>query len=255
MTTSPSSNILICGMHRSGTSLTGKFFQNIGYNFGAEEDLLEPKESNKEGFWERADVVKLNNKILSLLGMSWDYPLVIPAKYIKEIATKNILQLADEARKITEKLGTPFAMKDPRISLLLPFWEEIVPDAKIIIVVRNPLEVTRSIRKRNRFTIHLGLMLWKKYYQAILAHTQSEKRFFLFNDKLLNNDQHFINAILEYLELDDADKIKTAVNQSVNKSLLSFSNEPAPETVLIAPYHKEIIQIWQLMRQEAGYSS
>lgn len=255
MSVKPSSNILICGMHRSGTSLTGKFFQNIGYHFGMNEDLLEPKEFNKEGFWERADVIKLNNRMLTLLGMSWDYPLVIPAKYMKEIAAKNILQLADEARKIIEKLDAPFAIKDPRFSLLLPFWKEIVPDAKIIIVVRNPLEVTRSLRKRNRFSIHLGLMLWKKYYQAIMTHTQPAQRFFLFQDKLLSGDQGLIEAILDYLELDDTDNIRSAINLSVNKSLLSFSDEPPPETVLTAPYHKEINQLWQLMRDEAGYIS
>lgn len=250
---SPSSNILICGMHRSGTSLTGKFFENIGYNFGHESDLVSAREENKEGFWERKDVIQLNNRILSLYGSSWDYPLLIKADLIRDIATNNMFNLADEAKQIIAGLEYPFAIKDPRLSLLLPFWKEIIKDSKIVIVVRNPLEVANSINKRNQFSKHLGLMLWLKYYQCILTYSEKSDRFFLFNDSLIKADEGLIERISNYLNLNPIENIRNAINSSVNKLLISNGGAPDPEIILKAPYHKEIIKLWKIMRLESNY--
>lgn len=248
-----SSNILLCGMHRSGTSLTGKFFENIGYNFGDRDDLLQPKEFNKEGFWERKDVLKLNDKLLAIFGSSWDYPVHIQAYHIREIAIKNTLHLADDARDIIQKLETPFAIKDPRISLLLPFWQEIIKSCKVIIVVRNPLEVAKSLVKRNGISFHLALMLWQKYYQILLSHSHETEKFFLFNESLLKVDPSFISAIQKHLNLSRSSVVENAIQKSVNQSLVTYRDYPSPDKVLKASYHKEIIRIWQFMRKEAGY--
>lgn len=240
-------------MHRSGTSLTGKFFEKIGYNFGHASDLFGAHESNKEGFWERKDVVNLNNRILSLYGSSWDYPIRLEAERIKEIAAKNILNLADEAKEITGKLTYPFAIKDPRFSLLLPFWKEIIKNSKVVIVVRNLLEVANSITRRNKITTNLALMLWLKYYQCILSYTDESERFFLFNDSLLKAEKGLIEKVSNYLNLSPIENIHNAISSSINQSLISSGGAPDPESVLKAPYHKQIIKLWKDMRLESNY--
>jgi hypothetical protein len=244
-------NIFICGMHRSGTSLTGKFFENLGYHFGESKALLPPHKSNKEGFWERKDVLLLNEKILAMFGSSWDYPVHIPTELLKQIAEKNILNVTEDAKEVIKQLPPPFAIKDPRLSLTLPFWQEILPNHKIVIVVRNPIDVARSLSKRNHISLHLGLMLWQKYYQILLTQTQSSERFFLFQDALINSDEKFIKAILAYLNLDEIKYVKNAIKKSVNKTLLTHAVGTSPETVLKGRFHQEINKLWQAMRTES----
>ena len=37
--------------------------------------------------------------------------------------------------------------KDPRNSLTLPFWKELLPNLKVVVCVRNPIEVIASLRR------------------------------------------------------------------------------------------------------------
>ena len=40
--------------------------------------------------------------------------------------------------------------KDPRNSLTLPFWQDLLPGLKTLIMVRNPLEVAHSMKRAKR---------------------------------------------------------------------------------------------------------
>ena len=51
--------LLICGMHRSGTSLVTKCFEVFGYGLG--ESLMAASDDNPKGFFEDLDVVALND--------------------------------------------------------------------------------------------------------------------------------------------------------------------------------------------------
>ena len=51
--------LLICGMHRSGTSLVAKCFEVFGYGLG--ETLMAASDDNPKGFFEDLDVVELND--------------------------------------------------------------------------------------------------------------------------------------------------------------------------------------------------
>lgn len=64
--------LLICGMHRSGTSLVTKCFEIFGYGLG--DTLMEPNEDNPKGFFEDLDVVQINDELLRANGSYWDAP-------------------------------------------------------------------------------------------------------------------------------------------------------------------------------------
>ena len=243
--------LLICGMHRSGTSLTGKFFEQLGYDFGSQEKLVKANSFNQDGYWERRDVVELNNKILSVYGSSWDFPIRGNPEIIRTIASKNMYQFADSARKIVSELQTPFAIKDPRMSLLLPFWKEIIPNAQIIIVVRNPLEVANSLSQRQKHSINFGLHLWRSYYQCILSYTDASERFFLFNDRLLNAEEKLIEKLSNLLGTHSSEHIKIAIANAVNPGLVNHSGLPDPEGVLKSIHQKVLVSLWKQMRHEA----
>ena len=240
-------------MHRSGTSLTGKFFEQLGYDFGPQEKLVSAKPSNQDGFWERHDIIHLNDKILSLYGSSWDYPIRQDSEIVRSIASKNMYQFADSARKIVTELQPPFAIKDPRLSLLIPFWKEIIPDAQMIIVVRNPIEVANSLHKRQHNSINFGLQLWKSYYQCLRSYTQASERFFLFHDCLVNADETFIQKISNHLGINSCEQIKKAITQVVKPSLVHYRDAPDPGVMLKSKHYNAIVTLWKEMRHEANY--
>ena len=57
--------------------------------------------------------------------------------------------------------------KDPRGSLLLPFWSRVVPHLKVVICLRDPHEVAASLSKRNGFSTQTGLLLWRQYNERL----------------------------------------------------------------------------------------
>lgn len=163
--------IIILGMHRSGTSVVTQICRHMGAFLGKKEDLMGVAEDNPDGFFENIGIFELNNELLHLLGREWysldtqkpdfDDPQII--NIMEKI--KNIVQGLLEEKDIA-------AVKDPRISVLLPIWERILEkiDAEVtyVWVYRNPLEVMESLRNRNGYSSQHGIMLWLHYNLCIL---------------------------------------------------------------------------------------
>jgi hypothetical protein len=67
-------NVVILGMHRSGTSMVAEALASGGLYVGETAELLSGQEDNPHGFWEREDVVALNDAILSDNEATWYCP-------------------------------------------------------------------------------------------------------------------------------------------------------------------------------------
>ena len=63
---------IVLAMHRSGTSALMGLLNTVGVYCGESEDLLEPRPCNEKGFFERRDVMELNDRILEAAGGRWD---------------------------------------------------------------------------------------------------------------------------------------------------------------------------------------
>ena len=60
--------ICVTGMHRSGTSLVTRILNLLGVYLGEPEELLPAAADNRAGFWERTDIVTLNDDVLAAAG-------------------------------------------------------------------------------------------------------------------------------------------------------------------------------------------
>ena len=66
----------------------------------------------------------------------------------------------------------PWVWKDPRTSVLLPFWRRALgPKLAAVVVVRNPLDVALSMQRRHSVTIAFAVALWERYNRLILLHS------------------------------------------------------------------------------------
>lgn len=160
--------ICIAGMHRSGTSLVAGALQLAGVDLGPEEQLMPAKGDNPKGFFENLDVVQVNDDLLAQLGGSWQDPALVPdGWHLREdvqVYRERIRELVDQQFSGAEHV----AWKDPRISLLLPAW---VPDAgvgKVVLVLRDPREVARSVMARSKLDELQAARLWTRYTAALL---------------------------------------------------------------------------------------
>ena len=68
--------------------------------------------------------------------------------------------------------GAPWVWKDPRTSVLLPFWRATMgPRVSSVVVFRDPFEVARSLHSRHDLPAPFGIALWERYNRLILAHS------------------------------------------------------------------------------------
>jgi len=167
--------ILIFGMHRSGTSMVARLINMMGAYLGPEGSLLPAKEDNPTGFWERRDVITLNDALLSNNNCSWDklahWPQTSPLPPPPEAVIAKL-------RYLIMGMDTfrPWALKDPRLCLTFPYWRTLLEMPIVVIVHRGPTETSISLQKRNGFPLEYGVALWEHYAVNTLNVTQGLPR-------------------------------------------------------------------------------
>lgn len=194
--------IFVLGMHRSGTSALTGVLNLLGVNLGI--NLLIPTGDNEKGYFENRNILTANEKILKTLDSAWDSVFPLPENWWKEAS---LTTYKNELKEIiqTEFSGELIAIKDPRICKLLPLWKEILADLGIdycsVIPLRNPLEVARSLQKRNGFSVEKSAILWATHTFDAELLSRDCPRVFLSFDNLLTDTQNTITILADVLNL------------------------------------------------------
>lgn len=157
--------ILLVGLHRSGTSLAGSLLAELGVPLPG--PLIDGDRHNPEGYFERADVTDLQERLLIRLGRWWPSQAGVrplPAGWLDHPATREAAQeLGALLDGETERHSTPWAIKDPRTSLLLPLWRLLAAERglplRLVLCLRDPAEATTSLVDRDRKAA--GMTPWR----------------------------------------------------------------------------------------------
>ena len=98
-----------------------------------------------------------------------------------------------------------FAFKDPRTSILLPFWQEVFKQLQFnisyLIAVRNPISVVESLYIRDGFEREKSFLFWTKYTLESLKYTKGNQCVFIDYDRLLDNPAIQLERITKALYL------------------------------------------------------
>lgn len=152
--------VAVIGMHRSGTSCLAGCLENLGLSLG-EVNTAAPH--NKRGNRENPRFWPVHDAVLARVGASWDNPPSEPVAWTPgEIADLRAV-LADYA-----DLPLPWGVKDPRATVILDGWFEVLPDLRLIASIRHPLAVAGSLSARNQFETDRSLAVWTAYNEAVL---------------------------------------------------------------------------------------
>ncbi len=152
--------IVVLGMHRSGTSAVARILNMMGAYFGQEGSALDTDQHNPKGYWERKDVVGLNDDLLKAGGSNW---FNVVDFNIEKISLQEKSQFENQAKKLVADLDNhrPWMIKDPRFSTTFPLWRPLLTEPICIVVYRSPLQVAQSLLRRDMFPLHVGLSLWE----------------------------------------------------------------------------------------------
>ncbi len=239
--------ICILGMHRSGTSAVARAINMLGPYLGPADHLMKPfKGDNPYGFWEHWAIYSLNERLLSHLGSSWDSILPFREEWWKE---PGIRPFREELKQLVRSEFTDHPVwmwKDPRTSVLLPFWQDVLLELNIevsyIICIRNPLDVALSLMRRNNFSKDKSYSLWLLYTISALIWTSGAKRSLLHYDDLIEDWERSLKKVSTSMGImwpqDDIEfrKLMTGFLQPVerhsfSKAELLFGDKDAFEPV------------------------
>jgi GT2 family glycosyltransferase len=162
LTTQPASTlvpaqplILLVGMHRSGTSLAASLLQTLGVGLPGPWPLADIH--NPEGYYEQLAIRDLQEQLLLELHRMWPTAagtLPLPEHWLD---TPSVLRaerrLEGMLRQESCRQPAPWAIKDPRTSLLLPLWRRVADrlgmELRLVQALREPAAVVQSLVQRD----------------------------------------------------------------------------------------------------------
>jgi O-antigen biosynthesis protein len=246
MTNTPENQavIIITGMHRSGTSLTTSLLQKAGLYIG--DRLMGASTGNVKGHFEDLDFVEFHQKVLesqgiSIAGWTEKKSIEVQQQYLKP-AQDLILARQDQP---------VWGWKDPRTTLFLDFWSELIPAAKYLFIYRSPWEVIDSLFRRGDVIFqtnpNFAIAQWCNYNQGVLDFYQRHPHQCLLLDiaSVINHPELIINLLKQKwdVELQPFESI-------YEPSLFTTDPEPNYRQALITKFFPEAMDLfWQLQKQ------
>jgi len=190
-------------MHRSGTSALTRVINLLGVDLG--QNLMQAKPDNVKGFWEEEEVVGLNDKLLSAFGRRWDDVREFPPGWWDE---KEFLPYREKIAEILNREFGPSALwglKDPRLCRLVPLYRTILHemgcDVKAVLVLRDPMEVAKSLHAREGMPLYYGLLLWIRYVIDAEKDSRDVPRVWVTYEELLSDWQSVARKIQDTLHI------------------------------------------------------
>lgn len=224
--------IIILGMHRSGTSATTGMLKCLGVTLG-KKLYRGHAHINAKGYFEHSHIADTNEEALLAINSAWDDFLPKPKNWWKDKT------LAHYAKKIKHYIRKDFsqsavwAIKDPRVCRLIPWWLEILSeesiDAKYLIVVRPPHEVYLSLKRRDNFSLEKAYLLWLLHYLDAEYWTRDKPRTFVTFEALINDPVTTFTYITEELDIKFPVPLSEAIDdlsQFISKDLIHHQNQP-----------------------------
>ncbi|WP_407878125.1 hypothetical protein [Francisella sciaenopsi] len=231
----------VLGMHRSGTSALAGTLSIIGCDFGSK--LTKPLKENPKGFFENIYSQLLDKDMMHDNGFTWDtYTMTVDdipkekqIEYIKRAEEILISEFAN-ADKI--------AIKDPRICILFPIWEQACKnlgiDIKVIIPYRNPTEVAMSLETRNKFSHQKSYLVWAHHFLMAELQSRDYSRIFTSFDSLVTDTDKMLEVLSQFLDISITDEMRAKIDDFLDKDIKN-NNQP------IESFTKKTPRFLQLM--------
>jgi hypothetical protein len=205
----PSPPVIITGMHRSGTSLTAAFLTDLGIHLG--DRLLPSNRTNRLGFFEDIEFVELHGRMLEAATSEGDgghrdwgwteSESLDPGRFSEYTPAQELVSARSGFSGV-------WGWKDPRTTLLLDFWDEMLGgDAIYVLLYRFPWEVADSMQRLGAGVFmenpEYAFRIWSFYNRRLLDfyHRHSDRAILVSSNALQRDPGAFVDLLRNKLRL------------------------------------------------------
>lgn len=225
---------IITGMHRSGTSLVARLFFEAGADMGDPSTFYRSDKWNPGGYFEQPDIHSINMPLINGLIWKFSYFWLPSTETIMRRAARKSELIHDIANKYNDKV-----LKETRFCLTIPAWQKYgAKIGKILICIRDPIQVARSIQRRNKISLNMAYSLWLVHNQRLLENSKGIPIWFIYYGNLIDRDRFEEEVIpaLQFFNIDiskeNLAQIASIIDPKVGCSAESRPDYPEPVKIL-----------------------
>ncbi|WP_071289675.1 hypothetical protein [Mycolicibacterium llatzerense] len=156
--------LTIVGVGRSGTSTATAFAEFAGLRLP--HDVLPADQWNPDGYLESSSLIHFNDRLLAASGQTWLKPRRTDRNSVTEY---RCIRRAVKAFKTSFGSGPGWVWKDPRLPMLLPFWDQVIGIQPALAPYRDPVSVAASISRRDDVNLDVALAIWERHSRQMLT--------------------------------------------------------------------------------------
>lgn len=252
--------IVVLGMHRSGTSALTGVLAEMGCVMP--EHLMAPEEMNPKGFFESDAVTGLNEELLASAGLTWYSFPPFPRDWYRSARAEEFAARADETLRHEYADADLFAMKDPRICRLVPFWDAVLRRARCrplyVCTHRHPIDVAQSLQYRSGYDLDYGLLLWLRHQIDAEADSRGKPRVFVSYDQLMADWAASVSKIGAALNIAwplTVDEARPGVEGFLSSALRNFAGRDEEGARPLPDWVAEvygIVERWSAIGEDAA---
>jgi glycosyltransferase involved in cell wall biosynthesis len=213
--------IAITGMHRSGTSLLSSLLIKLGVDFG--DNFIPSNDDQPRGYFEDSQLVALHrrwfSRVLEAIPNGWHDWGWNPSRSLSclglwnwEIEAQGWLSSRQSSYILRNKsyYTEGWGWKDPRTTLLIPFWQKCCPTLKIIGIYRTPWDLSDALQRLTYpfFRLHPECIIpiWQLYNERLVefAEARPESCIILHAESLAKEPQRLLEILVERWDWDSS---------------------------------------------------
>lgn len=185
--------LFVVGVGRSGTSTATAFAEFAGLRLP--NDDLPADEWNPDGYLESRSLIIFNDRLLAASGQTWLKPCRVDRDYVTEYHCKHS---AARAFRSVFGTGSGWVWKDPRLSILLPFWDQVLGMQPLLVPYREPVAVAASISRRDKLNMDVSLAIWERHSRQMLTSIAAHPVLFTAYSELLTRPEKWFRQLIDF---------------------------------------------------------
>jgi hypothetical protein len=210
--------VCVTGMHRSGTSLLAGMVGDLGIDMGRPAEMITaemfglPADDQPGGYHENVRFLRIDDEVLARLGGDNYRVPELPAGWATGAP---VAAERRRAKTLVEELQAraPWGFKDPRAMLVLELWLDVVANLHVVLCVRNPVEVARSVAARGHVGVDDALRWWLRCYEVCMPVLPPTTVVVAF-DQVVGRPQRELRRIIDLLDHEvTADRLAVAASR------------------------------------------